>query len=782
VGDLGTGTLTVQNGGTVSSLNSFIGASGTGTVTVDDATWTNGGELNVGDLGTGTLTIENGGTVSNTAGRIGTSAGSDGTVTVDGATWTNSGVLLVGREGTGTLTIENGGTVSNTLGHIGDFAGGTGTVMVDDANWTNSGELNVGDSGDGTLTLQNGGTVNVNGGAGTVTLGTNAGAVGTLNVGNSSAAGGLNAAEVTGGAGSAVLNFNHTDANYFFTRDGTSGGGSILITGATAVNHTGSGTTILTGANTYSGATTVNAGSLFVNGSITNSTTTVNAGGTLGGTGTVGNVNVTGGTFAPGNSIGTINVAGNVDFTGGGIYEVEVDAAGNSDLINATGTATLTGGTVSVIPLAGNYNLTTDYTILTAAGGLGGTTFNNVNSTLAFLTPSLTYDANNVFLNLTRNNVSFSSVSTTPNQTSVSTVLSNLSMTNPTAIQTIVNNLLTLTTTGAQQAFDSLSGVQHANVQSILQNIGSPFQQLLFDRLFNANFAALDAPVTGVNAGDEWLSGKGAWFKAYGNFGDIDDTTNASGADYNTYGIAAGFDWPLTTTITAGLAAGYANTSVDPFNGDADVDSYQIAVYAGWQQHQYYVNADVSYGHHSIDSDRQVVVGALAATASADYDADQFGVNVEGGKVIPLNNNTSLTPFVGVDYSHLSRDSFTETGAGAANLSVQNQDDDSLRTKLGVRLSHTIETTNETTITPSIAIAYVREHLDNVSRVQSGFSAAPNTTFLIDGPDLDRNRLALNAGITASFSENSHLNIGYSGEIAGSDDHHAVSATFRYEW
>jgi outer membrane autotransporter protein len=278
------------------------------------------------------------------------------------------------------------------------------------------------------------------------------------------------------------------------------------------------------------------------------------------------------------------------------------------------------------------------------------------------------------------------------------------------------------------------------------------------------------------------LAGKGAWMKGYGNFGDIDDTANASGADYHTYGIAAGIDWPLTSTITAGLAAGYARTDVDPFNGNADVDSYQLAAYAGWQLNNYYINSDITYGHHSIDSDRQVIVGALTATASADYDADQVSMNVEGGKVIPLNNNTSLTPFVGIDYAHLSRDSFTETGAGAANLSVQDQDEDSLRTKIGVRLSHTIETNKQTRITPSIAVAYVREHLDNVSRVQSGFSAAPNNTFLIDGPELDRNRVALNAGVTAALSEHSHLNVAYSGEIAGSDDQHAVSATFRYEW
>ena len=71
--------------------------------------------LRVGVSGTGTLTIQNGGTVSSALGIIAVNAGSTGAVTVDGAgsSWTNSGSLYVGSGGSGTLTIRNGGAVSN---------------------------------------------------------------------------------------------------------------------------------------------------------------------------------------------------------------------------------------------------------------------------------------------------------------------------------------------------------------------------------------------------------------------------------------------------------------------------------------------------------------------------------------------------------------------------------------------------------------------------------------------------------------------------------------------
>jgi autotransporter-associated beta strand protein len=77
----------------------------------------------------------------------------------------------------------------------------------------------------------------------------------------------------------------------------------------------GTGTLTLSGINTYTGPTTVNAGTLAVNGSIASSPVTVNAGAMLAGTGTVG-----GGTFAPGNSPGTMTVQGNLAVQSGAIY------------------------------------------------------------------------------------------------------------------------------------------------------------------------------------------------------------------------------------------------------------------------------------------------------------------------------------------------------------------------------------------------------------------------------------------------------------------------------
>ena len=463
----------------------------------------------------GALTIQNNGTVSLSVGAdIGESVGSQGAATVTGAgsIWNNGGLLSIGTNGTGALTIANGGAVSNTNGFVAFATGSQGAVTVAGAgsSWINSVALFVGRFGTGSLTIADGSTVSVAGGGGTAFVANQLGSIGGLNIGAApgnaaTGPGTLNAAVVAFGAGSGTLNFNHTASNYVFVP---------TVTGNGAVNVF-SGTTTLAAANTYTGATNVNAGTLNVMGSIgssgtpsgainvfsgaalnveatgsinigtnnltnagtvtvaaggsitddlinsgitnnagtwtgpvTNSGTfnnnvggtvsglltnnsgattnagalnggavvnggllmvdgtaaavTVNPGGTLAGNGIVGNTTIDGGVLSPGNSIGLLTVQGNLVFTAAASYLVEVSPS-NADRTNVTGTATLGGATVNASFGAGTY-VARQYTILNAGAGVSGTFAGPVNTNLpANFQPSLTYDANNAYLNLALN-------------------------------------------------------------------------------------------------------------------------------------------------------------------------------------------------------------------------------------------------------------------------------------------------------------------------------------------------------------------------------------------
>ena len=172
--------------------------------------------------------------------------------------------------------------------------------------------------------------------------------------------------------------------------------------GPGSLEKVGTGTFVLSGTNSYTGPTTVNGGILEVDGSIASSSlTTVNANAALVGTGTVGNTTIAGGgVFMPGNGTpgSFMTVAGNLAFQSGALYLVGLDPS-TSSLAKVTGTASLDGGTGAAF-LTGNY-VEKKYTILTATGGVSGTftSFDTLNIPHGFKA-SLSYDANNVFLDL----------------------------------------------------------------------------------------------------------------------------------------------------------------------------------------------------------------------------------------------------------------------------------------------------------------------------------------------------------------------------------------------
>lgn len=353
VGSSGNGVLTIDNGadaniGTFLYIGRFDGADGLVTVSGAGSSLTNGNMMQVGSEGTGALIIKDSATVNSTnVIRIGWSSTGVGTAIIQGSgsSWTTNNSMSVGFGGSGRLLIVDGGAVSNVEGFVGREAGSIGEVMVSGAGstWSNSDALVVGGLGDGTLNIANGGHVSV--GNGIVRVAEAVTAHGVVNIGAAAGdtlvgAGTLGAAEVRFGDGTGKLNFNHTDSAYFF---------SPVITGNGALNHY-SGTTILTGDNTYSSSTMIAGGALQLgNGGTTGSVTSniqIDSTGTL----RIDRSNdwtyagVLSGTGAF-NQLGT----GTTMFTGNSAAFNGTTTVTNGRLIVGIGGAGMLGGTVNVL-------------------------------------------------------------------------------------------------------------------------------------------------------------------------------------------------------------------------------------------------------------------------------------------------------------------------------------------------------------------------------------------------------------------------------------------------
>jgi autotransporter-associated beta strand protein len=173
----------------------------------------------------------------------------------------------------------------------------------------------------------------------------------------------------------------------------TSGTYSGNMSGAGTLTKLGSGEVVLSGSNSYTGATTVSNGSLVVNGSVANTALTVQSGATLGGSGTIGTGSgavvliQSGGNLSPGNSPGMLTVNGNLTLSLGSTFDCEVFSGSVlADSMDINGVLSLNDTALSLTNLGtyvanekftlfayesliGTFDGLADDTTFTAAGG-----------------------------------------------------------------------------------------------------------------------------------------------------------------------------------------------------------------------------------------------------------------------------------------------------------------------------------------------------------------------------------------------------------------------------
>lgn len=475
-----TNLSTVSNNGLKSGasigFDTSNAAGGTFTVAdlIADSTGTGGGTVGFMKLGTGTLVLSGantytgntfifGGTLQlSGSGTLGSSTSAalvitDGTLDLNSATQTKGSVTLSGTSsiestgGGGSLSgtsfdLQNDGTISATLAGTGGITKSTtGTVVLSGTN-TFTGKTTINDGTLSVNSLANLGVASALGAPTTIADGTIALGLsrneGTLIYTGPTAStdrvidltGGRRGAATLDSSGTGPITFTSDftatgDGTKTFTLTGTTAGNTIAgaivdSSSATSLTKAGEGSWILSGTNTYTGATTVSAGTLVVDGSASGSAFTVD-GGILSGSGTVGALTIaSGGTLAPGNSPGTLTVDGNSVWAGGGTLEWEVNdatgAAGTAtDLLSITGGLTITAtsgnrftinllslnesdesGTVINFDSAASYA----YTIASTTAGVAGFSadafsLNTTGFTNAFNgTWALTQDGNNLNL------------------------------------------------------------------------------------------------------------------------------------------------------------------------------------------------------------------------------------------------------------------------------------------------------------------------------------------------------------------------------------------------
>lgn len=550
------------------------------------------------------------------------------------------------------------------------------------------------------------------------------------------------------------------------------------ITGVGGLTKRGAGVLRLTGANTYTGLTTVAGGKLVVNGTQA-SPVSVEAAGTLSGTGTVAAIDNYG-AVAPGNSVGTLTVAGDYVARPGSVYEVEVDADGGSDRLAVSGHATLAG----TLKLEGElFRQDVAYSLITAQGITGQ--FDAIDATTtAFLAPTLRYGAG-VTLNLERNDMPFSRYLHTSNQKSAGAALDEGSDDTPAGMSNVYDAVLNDDGSGLAAIMDELSGEVHASTQSALMSTSSVVQRTLLDRMRgNVGAGSLPGASLAQSAGAPPAGAMPAssayplWAQVVGNWNTLKGNDNTAQAKTHIGGLFIGGDTTVGKGWRAGAALGFTDgrTTVDDRSSRADLVSYTAAVYGGksWNRGNGQLNllAGASFTRHDIDSRRTVTVGG-SQTLKADYHADTTQLFTELGYALPVGAATHIEPYAGLAWLNQRASGFSESG-GEAALAGDSAKDQLTTFTLGLRGKTTIEADGRAVrLTAGAGWRHAAGDVNPERRLS--FVHGTMGSFAVAGAPIAKNAALLDLGAEVELGKRAAMGLTYNGQFGQGNTDNAGS-------
>ncbi|MDB2614214.1 autotransporter-associated beta strand repeat-containing protein [Chlamydiales bacterium] len=442
----------------------------------------------------------------------------------------------------------------------------------------------------------------------------------------------------------------------------------------------GSGTLNLSNTNIFSGGTQVEAGTFHLGSTGSVSSDVVVNGGTITGTGTVGgNLNINpGANVSPGDSIGILNVIGNYTQESGSTYLVEFDGTGQSDLINISDTATLSGGNVNAISLDGEALKNVLYQIVTATNGVSGEfdsiSVSNVN---LLLTPSLVYDANNVYFRLSRIDFDFATV--TSNQIAVANQLE--SCDDPTLAEfTFLSTLNNLPASEQQAVLNQLTGQQYTSLIFSLELASDRFLKNLYTPIRSI----VTTEPTCCCSYDSLIN---VWFNLSPGQSFIDGCENTEGMDLNSISFCLGIEKIFCQNLTVGTSLFYNQDNVNyKVGGDGRNRTLFGALYGVYRPLNFYILGDIGFGGGKFNVSRLIEVDGDKYQAKGSPSLYEGFAYLEGGfdLIFPC---LLVQPFFGIKGAFYQQSQFEEYGHTIFNLDVASIHDNNGYSRLGFHVT-----------------------------------------------------------------------------------------------
>lgn len=559
------------------------------------------------------------------------------------------------------------------------------------------------------------------------------------------------------------------------------------LTGATTgiLSKSGVGTLTINGdASGFFGTTDIAAGLVKMGaGGVLGGNIQIQKGAVLAGSGTVGTVLANRGMVEPGNSIGALTVAGNYTQKAEGGLTIEVASTTANDVLAVSGVADL-NGLLKTVWLGGYVPKpnTSFASFLTAANIIGGfsSLSTSISPTLKF-TPRYTADNKEVYL-ITERDYENSELqsSLNANQRAVSAMLNPLANSATGDLDTVFSAIDSLSTNDqVAAAFDSImpiSGAAHTTMSSRaavfqagqaagrLEELRSGVRGFSFsglniiEREFSHEYGR--RPILLAVAGDD-LRGMitreadprwGIFARGSLILGDQKNTSDQRGYDFKNSGFTLGMDYRIAPRVVAGAMFGYndSRSSVNDAGSKVAMEGFAASLYGSVFGDALYGDFQLSYGWNRYDNDRRIVFPGIDRTAVSSPSGSQ--ISAYGGTGYDFRKgNWTLGPTLSLQYIRLQVGEYTETGAGALNLHV---DQNTVKSILGSAGGHVSWRWEEDGIKllPRFWAAWRHEFADTDQTALASL-AQTGSAFAVSVPGLESNYIAAGAGISLQWKD-----------------------------
>lgn len=523
---------------------------------------------------------------------------------------------------------------------------------------------------------------------------------------------------------------------------------------------------------------------------------------------------------AAGNDTVTINggeITGSVDLgTGIDVFTVtagsnaklnfylNTDTVASAQIVNAETVTIADNTTLAVISVSGADNIRNNENFLIAeSANLTVTPANLIiqdNSALAMITFAATSDATNLYLTAIRDNTYYAQGSGNASLGAVIDTLANSASQDMAVVIGALDNTNNPQNAQRLEPF-AASPIINAVIES-LNNFGSVFSTQMA-RLGNDEpgyevYALKDGKRKRVssaavkdllaynsdsilensfNRPENWE----VFATGFGIIGFQSDRGGSIGYESSGGGTQFGFYRRVNDEAMLGFLGGYMYDGVqlNSNSGSQAVNSVRVGPCGKWLRGDLYATGAVTYGYHAVQADRKIVLGAVNRQADSDYSMHDISPYIETGYILRPRKNLEVVPNICLQYDWMHSQSYNESGAGAANLSVKAFNANSLVSVIGVRFNGRIDTGSVTWL-PEFNAGWQHEYLGRLNDIKASFSSESAGTFTTNANAFDRS--AVRAGVALNLiygKKRNALSFQYNAQVYDSASNHVFSITCR---